>query len=165
MAKTAWIQRAAEMAAERYLLDRMKCVATRRAVKAKYAKVDFFGADVVGRLESGANIYAQVTTGKGPCVSNRKGKLAAYPWYPSDTVLVLQLVTERGSRRNEPARHSFRVWEYHAETYDGVRSWKEWDQQIEVPNDWLQKPKRRLDGMRCQSSESAPKSGGSSHDG
>jgi hypothetical protein len=82
----------AERAAEWVLRERYNCVVTRRALRTKFAKVDFFAADVIGIRADGTKVFAQATAGSNECVRTRRRKLEAIPWHPSDTVILLQLV-------------------------------------------------------------------------
>ena len=68
-ANTKALRRQAEVAAEHWMAKRLGCIAIRRAVRTQWQRVDFFGADLVGVLDTGAKIYIQVTTGSRSAMS------------------------------------------------------------------------------------------------
>lgn len=131
------LRRKAEVAAEHFLRLNLKCVVTRRAVRTQWQKVDFFGSDVVGKLPSGAHVYAQVTTGGRGCVSVRRSELEMYPWHSSDIVLLLHLVTNQSPDKGRLTQYWFRVEEFGAETYGGDREWRSWDESVRVETQWF----------------------------
>ena len=100
----------AERAAEWVAVEVFGCVATRRALRTKFAKVDFFGCDVLGLAEHGVKFWIQVTAGQMGAVQVRRKKLTQYRWGDDDYILVMQLV-ERAQVDN-PRRKEwfFRVW-------------------------------------------------------
>ena len=121
----------AERAAEWVAVEVFGCVATRRALRTKFAKVDFFGCDVMGFGANGGKFWIQVTAGQMGAVNVRRKKLMQYPWGLRDYVMVMQLV-ER-ARVDNPRRKEwfFRVW-------DLGRSglWKETDP-IPIKPEWF----------------------------
>lgn len=135
--------REAEVAAEHWLREQMHCVAIRRAVRTKWQRVDFFGADLVGVLCTGAHVYVQVTTGAAQAVSVRRRKLEGFPWHPSDTVLLLNLVVTESPAKGRRKEFWFRAEELitnHQE--NGMRStWQDWEESIPVPREWFRKAK------------------------
>lgn len=134
-ANTKALRRQAEVAAVHFLIDQLGCVHSRRAIRTKWQKVDFFGADVVGVLETGAKIYAQVTTGAAAAVSVRRAKLAAFPWHPSETVLLLNLVATASPAKGRRTQYWFRVEELKRDL--GHRKWVDWPEPVEVPREWF----------------------------
>lgn len=94
-------RRKAEVAAEHLLLLLMKermveygftkahltRVLSNRAMRTQYAKVDFFGADVV--VKGISTWYAQVTTGQYASTSTRRKKLEVPYWLHGERVLLL----------------------------------------------------------------------------
>jgi len=134
-ASTRALRRQAEVAAEHFAVERLKCVAIRRAVRTQWQKVDFFGADVLGKLPTGAHVYIQVTTGASGCVSERRKKLAAIPWHPSDTVLLLNLVATASAAKGRRTEYWFRVEEF--DSVDGPRAWFDWPESVPVPREWF----------------------------
>jgi len=126
-------RRQAEVAAEHFCRALLACTHTRRAIKARFFKVDFFGADVMGKDGRGLTHYVQVTTGYGGRLSSRRHKLAAIPWAASDRVYLLQL------RRAEPAPKSRKAqWEFVVQQWFQIqRLWQRWTQAIAVPEPWF----------------------------
>jgi len=111
----------AEHAAEWILRHSFGCRAVRRVIRTRYAKVDFFGADLVGTTDTGRKIYVQVTTGKRQAVHVRRKKLEGYRWHRSERIFLWQLVP-----CDNPGWH-FRVWEYlRSPGTHHDRQWREW---------------------------------------
>ena len=135
------LRRTAEVAAEHFLRDRIGCVMVRRAVRTQWQKVDFWGADLVGKLSTGGHVYAQVTTGGASCMSRRRDKLESTPWHDSDTVLLLNLVTTQSPAKGRKREYWFRVeeMEQRSESEDRGREflWRDWDEPVEVPREWF----------------------------
>jgi len=131
----------AERAAEHWLREILGCVCTRRAVRTKWAAVDFFGADIVGKTETGAHCYVQVTAGKSQAVTARRRKLEAIPWHDWDTVILLQLIETKNPAHGRRKQWWFRVYEY--ETIDDppsrplARQWRLWESATAVPPRWF----------------------------
>ncbi len=125
----------AERAAEWALHD-MGCVYTRRAVRARYAEVDFFGCDLIGVREDGVRIWVQVTAGQTPAVLVRRKKLEGYPWHPSDRVYVWQLVERQDIANPRKKEWYFRVWRY-AHVCGQQREWQEDIEPINVRREWF----------------------------
>ena len=139
-ASTKALRRQAEVAAEHFAVERLKCVVIRRAVRTQWQKVDFFGADVLGKQESGDHIYIQVTTGASGCVSERRKKLVAIPWHTSDTVLLLNLVATASAAKGRRTEYWFRVEQF--DSIAGPRAWSDWPETIFVPRYWFKKGDR-----------------------
>jgi len=127
----------AERATEHAMVELFHCVATRRALRTKFAKVDMFACDVMGVRADGTRVFVQTTSGQTAAVLTRRRKLEAYPWHHSDYVAVWQL-TERASVSN-PRRKDwfFRVWEYTPGWQDGKREWAVQDDPIPVKREWF----------------------------
>jgi len=121
----------AERASEHVLVELFGCTHTRRALRTKFAKVDFFGCDTIGVQKDGARIWVQVTAGQVNAVLVRRKKLDAYPWHHTDRVFVWQL-TSRASISN-PRRKEwyFRVWEKRG------REWSDQHDPILVKQEWF----------------------------
>jgi hypothetical protein len=122
----------AERAAEWALRASFGCVATRRALRTKFAKVDFFACDVIGLCSNGVKWWVQVTAGQTAAVLVRRKKIEEYAWHELDCIAVWQLV-ERADVAN-PRRKAwfFRVWRY----YPHLASWCE-DSPIPVLSSWF----------------------------
>ncbi len=141
-ANTKALRRQAEVAAEHFLLERLGCEHIRRAVRTQWQKVDFFGADLMGVRETGVKIYAQVTTGASAAMSERRAKLGAFPWHPSETVLLVNLVATASAAKGRRTEYWFRVEEFVGEVAldpTAVRTWQDWPEPIAVPRNWLKK--------------------------
>lgn len=66
---------------------------TKRALRTKWASVDFFGCDVIARMPDRLEIHnIQVTMGKDESIRARRRKLEAIYWTPSDHVFVFQVI-------------------------------------------------------------------------
>ena len=136
--------RQAEVAAEHWLRESMGCVAIRRAVRTKWQAVDFFGADLVGVLDTGAKIYVQVTTGGHSAMSTRRAKLGAFPWHASETVLLLNLVATASAAKGRRTEYWFRIEEYCSTMCESGRPmcesrrrWQDWPDAYRVPREWF----------------------------
>ena len=103
-------RREAEVATENWLKD--QGYVTRRAVRTQWQKVDFFGADVMGKRKEGT-VYIQTTTSQRPeQVRVRRRKLEVVPWNPLDRVLLFE-VEERPNVVNRRKKDLFfRVHQY-----------------------------------------------------
>lgn len=121
----------AERASEWVLRHEFHCLHTRRALRTKFAKVDFFGCDTIGVLANGEKLWVQVTAGAAQAVSQRRKKLEAYPWHASDRVMVWQLVSTEHPVRARVLLWHFRVWEYSAGAGPG-RSWCLWPDALPI---------------------------------
>lgn len=97
----------AERAGEWFLREKMGCVVTRRALRTKFAKVDFYAADIIGKREDGSCVYAQVTAGGSEALRVRRRKLEKVPWHWSEDVLLLQMQEKEFSGRGK--KWEFRV--------------------------------------------------------
>jgi hypothetical protein len=126
----------AERAAEHWLRSVMDCVVVRRAVHSRFHDIDFFCADAVGKVASGAHVYAQVTTGQHQAVTSRRRKLETIPWHGYDVVFVLQLIEQRYPANRRRKEWWFRVHEYAPDSM-GSRVWKTWDSATAVPKEWF----------------------------
>lgn len=140
---TKVLRRQAEVAAEHFLHERMECLHVRRAIRTKWQKVDFFGADLVGVLVTGAKVYCQVTTGGASAMSSRRAKLQEYSWHDSETVLLLNLVATASPGKGRRIKYWFRVEELSRENGgmwgEDVRLWEDWEEAYEVPREWFKK--------------------------
>jgi hypothetical protein len=130
----------AERAGEHYAREVMGCVLTRRALRTKYAKVDFFASDVVGKRPNGTHVYLQVTAGQDSAVTARRRKLEAIPWHPTDTVQLLQLVQTPDPANGRRTLWFFRVHEYGSKwlkTNIKTITWRTYSQAVPVPRVWF----------------------------
>lgn len=127
----------AERAAEHYLLVNQKCVITRRMIKTRFNDVDFFAADVVGKMKDGTTIYVQVTAGQADAVLKRKKKLEAIPWNTYEVVLMLQLVKTDDPMNTRKSVYYFKVWEYYNE-HEHERTWALHPEAVKVPKEWFE---------------------------
>jgi hypothetical protein len=125
----------AERAAEHFAREVLGCVQTRRAVRTRFQKVDFFGCDLMGRREDGSSVWIQVTASReGSAGKNsgnvwsRKRKIETVPWREDDTVLMLEMVREKNGRS----------WDYHFRGQQ-LREHAMWFQKepIPVPKRWF----------------------------
>jgi len=128
----------AERASEWYAREVHGCVLTRRAIKTKYNKVDFFGSDVVGKTIDGSHVYIQVTAGNDTQVTKRKRKLEKVPWHDTDTVELLQLV-----QTINPNHKARKFWWFRVSVYRNVmpgfntREWARRDDDCLIPKLWF----------------------------
>ena len=127
----------AERAAEHWLRNVLECVETRRAIRSQWHKVDFFGADVVGKVRTGAHCYVQVTTGDARNVCPRRRKLERIPWHPYDLVFVLELRSYPNPVNRRRTVWTFRVHEYDPGDDPDGRVWRVWDATTPVPPEWF----------------------------
>ena len=116
----------AERAGEWWMHEILRCVVTRRALRTKFAKVDFFAADIIGKLSDGACVYAQVTAGGNEALRTRRRKLEKVPWHPSERVMVLQLTSTQ-----DPANKARKLWHFRVHNYDHMA--KKWQDVYAVP--------------------------------
>ena len=124
----------AEVAAEKYWQS-LGCM-TRRAVRARYAKVDLFHADVVGK-HAVFTAWTQVTTAQsGGCIRKRRRNLETVPWLATDRVLVFEWRETEDPLQRGHLLYFFRVHEY-AVVGGGKRDWLVWKKAIPVPREWL----------------------------
>jgi len=137
------LRRQAEVAATNWLMESMGCTHVRRAIRTQFQKVDFFGADLMGCLSTGAKIYVQVTTGGSSAVSVRRAKLAAFPWHPSEMVLLANLVATESPAKGRKTEYWFRIEEFESDVV-GCRRWKDWPSAVPVPREWFKG--RQTDG-------------------
>lgn len=100
----------AERAAEHFAKKKLACVETRRVCKTRFNKVDFFGADIVGKQIDGSHVYIQVTSGQGSAVSARKRKLEPHIWHSSDRVYLLRMVKYKIEEKR--LVYEFHIYEY-----------------------------------------------------
>ena len=130
----------AERAGEWYLREVCGCVVTRRAVRAKWQKVDFYAADIIGKMADGSCVYAQVTAGQSDALRVRRRKLELIPWHESETVMVLQLTSTP-----DPANRRRTLWFFRAHRYHHYRDmtsgepgyWTVDDEAAPVPREWF----------------------------
>jgi hypothetical protein len=64
---------------------------TRRAIRTKFQKVDFFGCDIMAMNQKGELLFIQATVGQYSAISLRRTKLKQIPWHESHTALLLVL--------------------------------------------------------------------------
>lgn len=126
----------AERASEHALVELFHCVSTRRALRTKFAKVDFFACDTIGVEESGKRHWIQVTAGQTAAVLTRRKKIEKHPWHVSDTVAVWQLTFRVSIINSRQKEWFFKVWDFQVQP-DGTRAWVVLDSPIEVPKRWF----------------------------
>lgn len=130
--------REAEVAAENYWIGQ-GCV-TRRALRTKWARVDFFGADVIAK-DTDSTVWCQVTTAqRTESVRRRRRRLEEVPWLPSDRVFLFELEMRPNPVRRSRIDYFFRVHQYvYAARPPGEprRQWEIWDEPIPVTRDML----------------------------
>jgi len=127
----------AEKATVHYAREIHNCVVTRRAVRARFQKVDFFGSDIVGKRDDGSHVYIQTTAGQHSAVTARRRKLEAIPWHPTDTVELLQLV-----QTPDPANARRKLWFFRVHCYElygmlYLRQWHTEEKAVPVPKEWF----------------------------
>jgi len=127
---------AAERAAQWYVHEVHFCVISRKAIRTKWQKVDFFACDVVGKAPSGKHVYVQVTTGQSSAVSVRRRKLEQIPWHPTDAVDLIQLIHTLDPNDARKKRWWFKVHRYEP-TANGSRRWVTDDELVPVPSSWF----------------------------
>ena len=126
----------AEKATVHYAREIHKCVVTRRAVRARFQSVDFFGSDIVGKKADGSHVYIQTTAGQYSAVTARRRKLEKIPWHPTDTVELLQLV-----QTIDPANARRKLWFFRVHYYERTskyhRTWQTKEEAVPVPREWF----------------------------
>ena len=122
----------AERAAEWVAREHFGCIHTRRAVKTRFNKTDFFGADIIGLRNDGTKIWVQVTAGQDAAVSQRRKKLEKYTWHETDSVYVWQLRETPNPANRRRMLYHFRLCELMP---DG--SWVNWDSAILIRREWF----------------------------
>lgn len=134
------LRQKAERAAEWALREIFRCVETRRCLRTKFAKVDFFGTDVVGIDPSGMKYWIQVTTGGDEAIRQRRRKLEAVPWRKTSDVVEVWRMKESGTQGRRKAwvfvRHSFCV---------PTRLWKSGNNQIPITTEWFKAYREKED--------------------
>lgn len=121
----------AERAAEWWAREQ-GCVLTRRALRTKFAKVDFFASDIMGKRADGSMVFIQVTAAVGSGnVTARRRKLEAVPWAQTDSVFLLHFRREPDPANRRKLKYYFRVHEY------GNAGWLVWDEAVDVPQEWF----------------------------
>lgn len=121
----------AERAAEHWLRHVCGCVVTRRAVRTQWQKVDFWGADVVGKTAVGEHRYAQATAGQASAVTARRRKLEKIPWHSTDRIFVLQLI-----QTPDPANRRRQLWHFRVHEFR-EQQWLTWSEATLVPRSWF----------------------------
>lgn len=114
----------------------MACVITRRARRTKFAAVDFFASDVMGKRADGSMVFVQATAGQDSAVTARRRKLEAIPWAPHDRVFVLQLRGSQDPANRRRLVYHFRVMEY-TRKQGWIRGWHTWRKAHEVQREWF----------------------------
>ena len=127
----------AERASEHALSHLYGCTHTRRALRTKFAKVDFFGCDTIGVRSNGTRVWVQVTAGQTAAVLSRRKKLDAYPWHETDEVYVWQLVDRASIEHPNRKEWYFRVWQ---RLGDG--SWTNGSDSFRVGKAWFKAMKK-----------------------
>ena len=125
----------AERATEWYAHKELGCIITRRAIRTKFHKVDFFAADVVGKMADGSHVYIQTTAGQHSAVTSRRRKLEKIPWHSSDLVLLLQLI-----QTEDPANARKKLWFFRVhrlQRYLDDFLWLTDEKAIEIPREWF----------------------------
>lgn len=123
--------REAEVAAENYF--KSKGYVTRRALRTKFNKVDFFGSDIIA-MNSKEKVFCQVTMmKKGASVKRKKLEEYADYWLRTDRVFVFELRTIPNPVNRAVHDHFFRVHEFNKQKGD----WTIWDEAIPVPRSWF----------------------------
>ena len=137
----------AERAAEHFMQSEggFGCFATRRALRTKFAKVDFFAADIIGVCDRGFRYWVQVTAGQASAARIRRRKLEKYPWHPSDRVLLFQLTHTEDPMHRARKKWWFRTFELVREGKDQVlrKKWITWTDPIPVPPEWFKAYKEK----------------------
>lgn len=125
----------AEKAAVWYAREELECVKTRKAIRAKYQAVDFFGADVVGKRADGSHVYVQATAGQDSAVTARRRKLEAIPWHSTDSVYLVQL-----RQTEDPANARRKLWFFRVHEYVLMDDWRDWvthETAVSVKREWF----------------------------
>lgn len=135
--KNKSMHRKAEVAAEHWLQG-MGCLETRRCLRTQFNKVDFFGADVVGCLPTGAKIYIQVTTGGKAAVSQRRKKLSSRTWHESETVILAQMYTTKGKRGRFEYWFQAQELSYRNPNQTKRKGWIDWGCPVLIPREWFE---------------------------
>lgn len=140
-------KRLAEVACENYLKS-LGC-RTRRSVKSKWHKIDFFACDVMGvrRVHDTQHIpenyieryWIQVTTGEWSAVTQRRRKLEKEIWSDRgyDNIYIFQFRETPNPANRKKKLYHFKVSEYEPNPFDGEWGWSNWDNAIEIPQEWF----------------------------
>jgi hypothetical protein len=140
-------RREAEVAAEWFLRESLGCAETHRALRTRFARVDFYACDVMGRTRD-RNYYAQVTTGKDDRLRLRRRKLesiggdggAPRAWKQPDVVMVLQLVRRQNPVNAARVDYYFRVHEFDY----AAGSWVVLPEAVPVKLEWFRARRRAV---------------------
>jgi len=127
----------AERAAEWYAIEILNALVTRRAVKSRFQKMDFFGADVMGKRADGSMIFIQATAGQHAAVTKRRRKLEEIPWNKDDTVELVQLTNTPDPANARKKLWFFRVHVYFLAEMKGFRQWITLEKAVPVPKLWF----------------------------
>jgi hypothetical protein len=122
----------AERAAEWYAREILGCVITRRALRMRFQKVDFFACDVVGKRSDGTHVYIQVTAGQAQAVTARRRKLEKIPWHETDHLELLQLI-----QTEDPANARRKIWYFRVHYMNAAMQWSTKERAVTVPRDWF----------------------------
>ena len=131
----------AERAAEWYAHEILGCVVTRRAIRTKFHKVDFFASDVVGKMPDGSHVYIQATAGQNQAVTARRRKLEKYPWHESDSVEIVQLI-----QTIDPANARRKLWFFRVhflQRFNKDLKWFSKERAIPIPKEWFRAHKNK----------------------
>ena len=127
----------AERASVWYAVKNHNCIITRRALRTKFQKVDFFASDVVGKKIDGSHVYIQTTAGQSQAVTARRRKLEAVPWHYTDTVELLQLDQEQN-----PKNKRSKNWFFIVHVFNHIdRLWENNKHRVDIPKEWFTKYK------------------------
>ena len=131
-------RRLAEVATEHYWQVIRGCV-TRRAVNARFCKVDLFRADVMAKHKGlKFTAYTQVTTGQShQALRERRRRLEEMPWMETDLVFLFEWRETQDPVNRANLLYFFRVEEYAKLPGQFKRSWQVWPKAVEVPREWL----------------------------
>lgn len=127
----------AERASEWYAIEKHLCVLTRRSIRTRFNKVDFFCCDTVGKKQDGTHVYIQVTAGNNTQVTKRRRKLESVPWHETDTVELLQLIQTPDPANARRKHWFFRVHVYYLERVKGFRQWITLEKAVQIPKYWF----------------------------
>ena len=122
------LQSAAENVAMWYAVKVEKCIhipemPVYKALRSRFHRQDFWGADVMGMRKNGSKVWIQVTTGGSSAVSARKKRLM-HLWGQDDTVLMMQISGRHG-------KYFMTVWRKEG------REWKTLREKERIPNEWF----------------------------
>lgn len=128
-----------EVAAEWFAYEHLDAIETRRPVKTKFAKQDFFGADVMARLVDGGLAWLQVTKGDRRAGWKKRKQVLPATYMDGERFLVLFARAEPDPKDGRRNIYLFDVQEHDpAAPRDATaKGWRMWPDPVTVPRKWF----------------------------